>query len=514
MRNFLTQKWIGGPVFVLVFFLLLTGCANKKARQSEAFFRKWKIMAQEARATSPSERSRAVQLPEAKTQEPTAEEEPLRPVPERALPKQKVTLRMQNTSVPVRLRALARAADQNVMINADVNGKINISVKETPWDQVFRGILRTQGLVYAWEGDILRIMTVEDMEHDLKIEAVQGKRKAQELGLRRVEPLITRIIYIDYANAKDLKKNLEPFLTKDEEGNPRGSIMVDEHTNALIIQAIGDDIAKMLPIIDKLDRATHQVLIEANIVEASRDTARELGIQWGGLYHDRNYWITPGANTGGVLGNPLTPGINPSTGLAANFPADLGTAVPPVGLTLGVVSQKVGEHLLTLQLSALESAGQLNILSSPSITTLDNQKAIIESGAEVPYQSLDKEGNIDVKFKDAVLRLEVTPHVIDGRMLKLEIVTLKDEVDFTNTVLGNPTIITKKAQTTLILYDGQTTVIGGLTKQSLSESDAGIPGLKDIPLLGYLFKSEGKTDKMEEVLIFITPHVLDKEKGK
>jgi type IV pilus assembly protein PilQ len=175
------------------------------------------------------------------------------------------------------------------------------------------------------------------------------------------------------------------------------------------------------------------------------------------------------------------------------------------------VTEKIGEYLLDVQLSALQEEGKLNILSSPSITTVDNQRAIIESGAEVPFQVVDKDGNISVEFKKAVLRLEVTPHVIEGSMLKLKIVTHKDEVDFNNTVLGNPTIITKKAETNVILYDGQTTVIGGLSKETKSGSESGIPGLKDIPVLGYLFKGKSRTDKMEEILIFITPHVL-KEK--
>ena len=187
-----------------------------------------------------------------------------------------------------------------------------------------------------------------------------------------------------------------------------------------------------------------------------------------------------------------------------NFPAALdGTT----GMTLGYMFQNIGKGLLTVQLSALQQEGKLNILSSPSITTLENQSAIIESGARVPIQTIE-DNNVEIRYEDAVLKLEVTPYVIDKTNLKLKILTNKDELDFTRTVAGNPTIITKKAETNVILSDGQTTVIGGLSKETASESESGVPWLKDIPGLGWLFRSTDKSKSMEEVLIFITPYIL------
>ncbi len=155
--------------------------------------------------------------------------------------------------------------------------------------------------------------------------------------------------------------------------------------------------------------------------------------------------------------------------------------------------------------------GQLNILSSPSITTLDNQMAYTENGERVPYVATSTSSGVvtqEVKFEDAVLRLEITPHVIDGKHLKMKIKVKKDQVDPTRTVQGNPYIIKKQTETNLIVQDGETIVISGLTKQQVSKSDAGLPGLKDIPGLGYLFKTDSRSEDMEEVLIFITPHVL------
>ncbi len=231
----------------------------------------------------------------------------------------------------------------------------------------------------------------------------------------------------------------------------------------------------------------------------------ELGIQWGGLYHhndgNSNYWITPDANQheGGTDSN-----VNPGAGTVVNFPSTLDEGV---GLNIGYVAQKVGKYILSTQLSALQKQGRLNILSSPSVTTLDNQSATIESGKEVPFQTVE-DGEVSIVFKKAVLSLEVMPHVIDEKTLKMSIRTHKDELDFSKPVQGNPTIITKNAETNVILFDGQTTVIGGLSKESSSNTESGVPILKDIPLLGNLFKGKGSQNNMEEVLIFITPHIL------
>ena len=519
MRRRRDKKSFLGLVFCFFLFYLVYGCAGGQERKEikDPFFEKWRDTAEKSRGYSPPARKRVPITPEEKA-EPVVGPE-ITPEPEKQLPTQPTTLEMFNTDVSVLLRALARAVEQNIIINENVKGKVNINVKEAPWDQIFRGILRTHGLDYGWEGDIIHIITPEDTDKALKQLEAEQKIKSKKREIEMVEPLITRIVNVDYTDASKLKENLEKFLTEKAEGKPLGSVMVDAHSNALIIQAIQGDIARMLPIIDELDRPTPQILIEAHIVETTRETARALGIKWGGLYHDpgANFWLAPGASAGvGVTpgtyatedrdGNPVDPAagtfVNPGSGFAVNLPI---TATP--GLTLGLIAEELGGNILALQLEALETDGKLNILSSPSITTLDNQKAIIESGEESPYQTVE-EGSVKIEYKKAVLSLEVTPHVIDGKTLKMEIKTSKDELDFTRGVQGNPVVITKKAETNVILFDGQTTVIGGLSKDRELKQGAGIPLLKDIPLLGYLFKSKGDSSTMEEVLIFITPHIL------
>jgi len=493
-------------VLVLLFlFALLMGCAHEQEQEdTDRFFKQWKATAEKSKGHSPKSKKRTIKLPprvltvaEAKQQE-TRKEKPL--------PTKKITMRMHQTDVTVLLRALTRAVGLNLVVNENVKGNINIDVRDADWDQVFMSILNTQGLSYAWDGDIIRIVTLEDKNRSLEHLTTEQKIKAQEKDMELVEPLVTQVVEVEFADANKLKESLSLFLSAKNEGQPIGSVMVDEHTNSLIIQAIYSDLERMLPLIIELDKPTPQILIEAHIVEATKDASMELGIQWGGLYNDGDVWVTPGANAPGVFGTPVDTGIEPNSGLASNFPADTSTG----GLNLGFALQDIGGGILAAQLSALQTEGKVNILSSPSITTLDNQKATIESGQEVPYQTVEN-GEVKIEYKKAVLSLEVTPHVIGEDTLKLNINTKKDELDFANAVAGQPSIETKKASTNVLLYDGQTTVIGGLSKENSSNTEKGVPWLKDIPILGYLFKGRGNSDSLDEVLIFITPHILDEQ---
>ncbi len=495
-------------VIVVVSAFLFCGCAGKKIAKKDAFFEKWKVMAEKSKGHSPAARPQPVEPSESIKKKAILKEESVKV--EKPLPTKKISLKMRKTDIAVVLRALARIAGQNILINSSVKGDITPNIVDVPWDQAFIGVLRTMGLIYTQERDILRVMTLEDMEHDLKIHEMENKQKAQQL-----EP---RIINIKYANANKLCDNLKQFLTKDGPGKTRGSVMVDEHTNSLIVNAASDDIAGMLKLIRKLDKPSLQIRIEANIVETSKGTARNLGIQWGGIYKNKlgseNYWITPGnissnSTSSDATASDATASDSAASGISGqgfgiNFPA---TLAENAGASIGLMFGSMAGNILDLQLSALQEEGELNILSSPSITTLDHQTAYTENGEKVPYVSLS-EGEQEVKFEDAVLRLEITPHVIDGESLKMEILVKKDEVDMSRAVQGNPFIIKKETKTTLFVKDGETIVISGLTKNRKMKNKSGVPWLKDIPVLGWLFKGESKDHEMEEVLIFMTPHIL------
>ncbi|MGB8427513.1 MAG: type IV pilus secretin PilQ [Desulfobacterales bacterium] len=497
----------------LIGFFLTTalwwGCSTPPPPADRGFFEEWKARVAESQAYSPSPKKHARESSGGENRGAAAKTDILLPPPEKPLPTRKITMKMNDIEVSVLLRALARVANQNIMLNDRVTGKININITEAPWDQVFKSILRTQGLTFAWEGDIIRVMTIQDMETELR-------REVQRNELDKAEPLTTEVVKISYASAAKLRENLEQFLSLDREGKPLGSVLVDDHTNSLIIQAIPSDLRRMIAVVDQLDRPIAQILIQAYIVETSNDTARALGVQWGGLAYGtangNNIWAGPnGVNfedRNSIKdddGNPLE--FLWPLGNISNFPINL---QDNIGLSLGFLFQNVGRTALSLQLQALQEEGRLNILSSPSITTLENQIALIESGSRIPIQTVEN-GEVNIEYVQATLRLEVTPNVIDADSLKLKILTNKDEPDFSRPVAGNPTIITKKAETNVILLNGQTTVIGGLNKETTSSNQAGIPYLKDVPGLGWLFGSRSRGGAMEDVLIFITPYILEEK---
>ena len=504
MKVLNARKKIGCFVVAIVAGILLFGCAGTKEVKKDPFFEKWKVLSQESRDASPILKVRSIEIPP----EPGMKKGDILPE-EKTLPEDKVSLKMRDADVGAVLRALARSVRQNILIKSEIQGRVSVDFKEVPWDEAFISILRSQMLTYIWEGNILRIATVQDLENDLKLKDAQEKK-------REKAPLMTMVVPVDFADTKKLGENMAELLTKDEKGGTYGSVKVSEHTNSLIIQAARDDLKKIIAMIEKIDKPTPQIMIEGNIVETTKNTARDLGIQWGGMYAPRlgnhDLYVTPGGTSG--TGAPLAGGYTPvagSTGISGqgfgvNFPA-AGMSATGAG-SLGLMFGTIGGNILDMQLNALQSDGKLNILSSPSITTLDNQTAFTENGEKVPYVSVDKDGNREVKFEDVVLRLEITPHVIDGENMKMDINVKKDEVDNTRNVQGNPYIYKKQTDTTLIVKNGQTIVISGLTKQKIQDTTTGLPGLKSIPFLGWLFKSEGKSDAKEEVLIFITPHIL------
>jgi type IV pilus assembly protein PilQ len=483
---------------------IVAGCAGDKVTKKDPFFEKWEKMADISKGHSPAPRSREKIRDLVKTEQERLKAEKER-VGGRGLPDTPISLKIRQADVKVVLRSLARIVNQNVLIRDDIKAEVSIDFKNTPWDQAFISILKNQGLAYEWEGNIIRVMTIADKEQDLK-------RKTQDKDEKLLEPLITVFIPIDYAGTKDLRDNLNDMLTKDKDGKPRGSIRVDEHSHGLIIHAIRNDLEKMIPIIEQIDKPTHQILIRANIVETTKNTARNLGIQWGGWYNTGNFYATPGG-TGPTPGTPVfgAPGLS-GYGFGVNFPASSAAMSAAGGAgSLGLMIGTIGGNILELQLNALQQDGKLNILSTPSITTMDNQMAYAVNGERVPYVTQQVSGGIvtnTVTFEDVTLRLEITPHVIDGQNLKMKVLVKKDEINTARNVLGNPGIFKKETSTNLIVKDGETIVISGLTKQTTQEGESGLPGLKDVPVLGWLFKSANKSDIMEEILIFITPTIL------
>ncbi len=508
MTCFLFEKKVRClTIFLFFCMFIVAGCAGSEMTKKDPFFEKWEKMTETSQGHTPAPRSRdAIRELVKMEQERLKAEKEL--VGGKGLPDTPISLKIRQADVKVVLRSLARIVNQNVLIREDIKGEVSIDFKDTPWNQAFSSILKNQGLAYEWEGNIIRVMTIADKEQDLK-------RKTQEKDERLVEPLITVFIPIDYAGTKDLKENLSELLTKDKDGKPRGSIRADEHSHSLILNAIRSDLEKMIPLIEQIDKPTHQVLIKANIVETTKNTARNLGIQWGGWYNSGNLYVTPGGSipSAGQPAVPVygSPGLS-GYGFGVNFPASSAAMTAAGGAgSLGLMFGTIGGNILEMQLNALQQDGKLNILSTPSITTMDNQMAYTVNGERVPYVTQSVSQGVvtnTVTLVDVSLRLEITPHVIDGQNLRMKILVKKDEVDTSLIVLGNPGITNKETSTNLIVQDGETIVISGLTKQTKQEGESGLPGLKDVPVLGWLVKSQSKSDIMEEVLIFITPTIL------
>lgn len=511
-----------GLAALLMVCAALAGCKKNEVEKPDEM-EKWRIMAEQSMGHSPEPRS---DLTEKDVERLTVDKPEFLVERERrnarALPKFNVSLRMHNANLISVIQALARAAGQSIVVSPNVQGTVNINIVDMPWDQVFRGVLSSNRLSYSWEGDIIRVLTSEDLESDLQFEVLRKKRQFERLELEKLEPLSTAVVKVKYSDAESLKGSLEKFLSTEGKES-LGSIEVDTHTNSLIIQAISSDLKKLIKLVSRLDSPRKQVRLKAFIVEATSDTARALGVQWGGDYQGRvadgnNIFVVPGGTDGQDGGDgtwTYTPNLNENEGgisgqgYAFNFLPD--SDIYPSsgnGMSLGLMFGKLGGNILEMQLHALEKESMVKIISSPSITTMDNQRAYTESGDRVPYQSTSGDDGTTIEFEDAVLRLEITPHIIDDQYLKLQVLIKKDSVG-TSKVGENPVISKKTTETTLITRDGETVVISGLNKDSSNNAHEGVPYLKDVPGLGWAFGSKSRSGGLEEFLIFITPQVLD-----
>ncbi len=402
---------------------------------------------------------------------------------------EKIALDFFDTDIKNVFRILREVSGKNFAIDKDVTGKVTMSLdKPVPWDQVLDLVLRMNQLGQVYEGDIVRIATLETLkkEDDLRKAKLESMRKAREEAMA-LEPMSTRYIPVSYSNAKDeIRPHIEKILTEK-----RGSVSVDEKNNQIIITDTAAKIRQAQEIIRRIDKVTSQVIIEARVVEVSSDFSRQLGITWGSTHGP------------GVIPNA---GASTTTDVAMNFPS-LSTS------TIGINFSRLSgvPFVLNAQLSALETTGEGRILSAPKILTLDNKKAKIKQGLEYPYLERDSSGGSSVKFKNIDLLLEVTPHVTPDNRISLVIYITKNDVDTVTD--GIPSVATNEAETELLINDGDTIVIGGIIKKTENKVENAFPGLSKIPILGWLFKNTSKDIEHNELLIFITPRIVQLEQA-
>jgi type IV pilus assembly protein PilQ len=397
----------------------------------------------------------------------------------------RVTLEFADADIRKIFQLIAEVSNLNFLVGDDVSGTISIKLVNVPWDQALDVILETKGLGMKKEGNIVMIRPKG------KIMSLADEELAARRAYERTLDLRTKIFDINFASVSDIAGQFQTFKSE------RGTISLDSRTNRVIVNDVEPSIERMANLLKALDIPEKQVLIEARIVEASSSFTQDLGIQWGIHYRDGSASMF-GINSldtgfGGIVTN-----VAPTTGLPA-----AAAAGGAMGLSFGKLTSNVQ---VDLRLSAAAEAGQVKIISTPKVVTLNNKAAKISQGQMIPYSTVSAEGT-KTEFVEAALTLEVTPHITADGSVSMKIKASNNSAGSAATGVAPP-INKKEATTELLVQNGETTVIGGIYVDTDTSTDSGVPFLMDIPLLGWLFKSNNQKKSKSELLIFITPKIV------
>jgi type IV pilus assembly protein PilQ len=399
----------------------------------------------------------------------------------RAYVGRKVTLEFADAEVRKIFQLLSEVSNKNFVLGDEVSGNISLKLVNVPWDQALDIIIDTKGLDKREEGNIILIRGKGKFKSLLDEE--QEIRKAA----LKSEPLETRMFDVNYSDITTITTQLGALKTD------RGSITPDSRTNKIIVKDVKAAIQDMELLLKNFDVPERQVMIEARIVEATTAFTRSLGVNWGVHYRDGSSSIA-GINSLDTSFGGLASNIAPTTGVSGQPGAS-------AGISFGTLTSNIK---LDMRLNAAVSAGLVRIVSTPRVATLNHKSAKITQGQQIPYTSSTSD-KVETKFIEAALSLEVTPHINPNGTIVLKI-DAKNDSPGTG---GSPPPINKKQATTeMMLFDGETTVIGGIFVDRESKNDEGVPFLKDIPFLGGLFKSDSVEKTRNELLIFITPRIL------
>lgn len=384
-----------------------------------------------------------------------------------------ITLDVQGAQITSILRTFAEFANVNIVPGPEVEGKVTFQLESVPWLVALDTILRANG--YGWEqkDDIIRVTTLEKLNNERLNEEVVERKREDFL------PVETQVIQVSYANAEELKKACETLLSG------RGKIGTDERTNAIIVTDIRDRIERVRNMAKSLDYRTPQVEITAKLVDVDSRYVRDIGINWSVL----------GLNDGDVEGDVTVDASIPDAVANVRF---------------GIFGADA-DFETTLQL--LEQDNRAKIISNPRITTADNRLARIVVGKKVPLVVADEAGNAITQLTTIGIKLEVTPHINSDGRVTLDLFPEVSDLAAQATVQGGIIIVTAQAETRVIVKDGETAVIGGLIRTNDSNVHRGIPFLKNIPLLGYLFRSTNTVKEERELLIFVTPRIIKPEEA-
>ncbi len=420
---------------------------------------------------------------------------------------EKLSLNFQDIEVRSVLQLIADFTDLNLVASDTVAGRITLRLKNVPWDQALELILKTKGLDQRQVGNVLLVAPAAEIAAREKLE-LENRKQISELA-----PLRTEFVQVRYASATAL---FGLFQGGGEEGGPtssmlsdRGSVIVDERTNSIIITDTADRLENFRRVISQLDIPVRQVLIEARIVTATANFSEELGIKWGGGYINRNgddeaLRIGGSETTLSELQNIFI-GEDAEITSPGDMVVDLGVTTP--GATSFAIGYSgLGNYLIDLELSAFAKDGHAEVVSRPKVITADKSTALIESGVEIPYQESTSSGATNVSFKDAVLALEVTPQITPDDRVIMKLNVKQDTVGVVFN--GVPSINTNEVETEVLVANGETVVLGGIFTTDKNVSTTKTPFLGDLPYVGRLFRNTLERDDKQELLIFITPRII------
>ena len=426
-----------------------------------------------------------------------------------------ISLDFQDADIVPILRLLGDVSGYNMVVHPDVKGKITMKLMNVPWTQALDIVIKTFNLEKVVEGNIIRVATVKAFQEEKK--AMADNREL----FGKAEEIQTRIFTVNNANVDTVKgkdgkpdmPGLKDLIEKGKILSPRGTISVDVRTRSIIVKDIPSGIDAVKRLLETLDKPTKQVLIEARIVEITTNYAQSLGVEWGMTGKAKG---VAGSNrdsftTQGTQGSSISGGQSSSSTLF-NLPAALSSASPATSaITFGYLTadKTLG---LDLRLSAIETRGKIRVVASPKILTLDNQEAIIKQGKKIPITTSQNSGGTityTTTYVDATLKLTVTPQVSPDGAVVMKLELIRDEPNYTKVdVLGNPQIDTRLASTQVILNNGETVVIGGIINNNELKGENTVPGISKIPLIGELFRQNSTETTNFELLIFLTPKLM------
>jgi type IV pilus assembly protein PilQ len=396
---------------------------------------------------------------------------------------QQISLDFKDADIKNVFRLLAEVSGLNIVVTADVNRRVTLRLVEIPWDQALDLIIDTNGLGKEQVGNVVRISTAGTLKSE-KDALIAAKKSKEDL-----EPLHTVYHNVNYAKVKDLESKVKALQTKRADA----ALVIDERSNTIMVRDIKKVVDDVNALIAKLDTRTAQVLIESNLIETTPTFSRALGIEMETLFNNgrirtSNRFIAGPPFAGGPQPEPPSPLIIPNTGFRFGY---------------------FGNNITSV-LSAAESEGNVKIISRPSVVTLNNIESTIESANIVRIRTtaatVGEAGNI--REIRAGITLKVTPQVSADGFVLLNITAKSSTLDFGRTVDGIPQENTREAKANVLVKDGETVVIGGIMKDTSSNSDSGVPYLKDIPVFGWLFKKSSWQKDFEELVVFITPRIL------